>query len=108
MFFEVLADSKIMPSWCEDLSKCTLEEVFELRNENRTLNKSIRLRTAALVNRRLAKHISHEEYVLNRKLAHDDEGECRRRAMMLADEIDRRLHRSLLQSKSSSESQEQS
>jgi hypothetical protein len=78
---------KQMPRWPEDLSKCSLEEVFRSESENRAWNKELRLRTTALVNSRLAKDISPDEYALSRQISKDDAAECKRRGALLVKEI---------------------
>jgi hypothetical protein len=77
----------MMPLLPENLSGCSLEEVMRSETENRAWHKELRRLSAALVNSRLAKSISLDEYVVNRKRANDDAAECRRRGTMLAQEI---------------------
>jgi hypothetical protein len=79
-----------MPSWCEDLSACTLEEVVRSQADNRAWGKELRFRTYILVNNRLAKLITQDEYQANRARAHEDAAEYRRRASILTSEIARR------------------
>jgi DeoR/GlpR family transcriptional regulator of sugar metabolism len=75
-----------MPEWSEDFSEPTLEEIVRSQNENKVWAKQFRFGANALVNSRLAKHISPEEYAAKRKLANEDAAECKRRATVLADE----------------------
>lgn len=81
--------------WSEDLSLCSLDEVYLCQAENRAWSKELRLKTASLVNRRLAKDISQDEYTANRKQAVEDAVECKRRAEVLANEIAGRSVRAL-------------
>jgi hypothetical protein len=76
-----------MSSWPEDLSSCSLKEVLGWQAENRAWNKEIRLKTNTLVNSRLAKNISQDDYLAHRKLVHEDAEECRRRANILDAQI---------------------
>jgi hypothetical protein len=79
-----------MSSWPEDFSACTLKEVLGWQAENRAWNKELRLKTNSLVNSRLAKNISQDDYLATRKLVHEDAAECRRRANILDAQITRR------------------
>ena len=56
-----------MPNWPDDLSGCTLEEIFTSEIDNRAWNKELRLQNTALVNNRLAKKISQDEYAYTRR-----------------------------------------
>jgi hypothetical protein len=76
-----------MMPWSEDLSGCSLEEILSSQNNNRAWSKELRLQTAALINRRLAKDISRDEYMASRKLTDEDTAECRRRATMLLNRL---------------------
>jgi len=80
-----------MSLWHEDFSTCSLDEVLKWQLENRAWSKELRRRTNALVNSRLAKSISQDDYVANRKLAHEDAAECRRRATILDTQLTRRF-----------------
>ena len=53
-------------------------------------DKQLRRGRAELINSRLAKRISWEEYTSNRELADRDLAECRRRASILTAELTRR------------------
>ena len=57
--------------------------------ENRAWNKELRLKTNTLVNSRLAKNISQDDYLATRKLVHEDAAECRRRANIIDAQIAR-------------------
>jgi hypothetical protein len=58
--------------------------------ENRAWNKRLREGTAALVNARLAKTITQEEYATSRQRGHEDSAECNRRQQMLFRDLDSR------------------
>jgi len=79
-----------MPVWPENLEERSLDEMFRLQAENRAWSKQLRMETQALVNTRLAKNISMEEYASSRILAAQSSAECRRRAETLAREIESR------------------
>jgi len=79
-----------MSSWPEDFSTCTLKEVLGWQAENRAWNKELRLKTNSLVNSRLAKDITQDDYLENRKRVHEEAAECRRRANILDAQITRR------------------
>jgi hypothetical protein len=72
-----------MSPWLEDFTTCTLEEVLGRRAQNRAWSKELRTKINTLVNNRLAKSISLDDYLAYRKLAHEDTEECRRRAELL-------------------------
>ena len=63
--------------------------------ENRAWNKALRCRVAALVNRRLAKQISLEEYAISRQQENENAAECRRRGAILVSEMSSRNRLSL-------------
>lgn len=71
------------PFWPDDLSGLSHQAVLNYMAENRAWNKRLREGTAALVNTRLAKTITQEEYASNRKRTNQDAAECFRRASML-------------------------
>ena len=87
------------PLWSDDLSGRTLEEVLLSEAENRAWNKALRGRVAALVGSRLAKQISLEAYAERRQQGNEDAAECKRRGIVLVDEISSRRGRSLPHSK---------
>ncbi len=72
-----------MPISTGELSTLSESEVIRLRIENRAWSKAIRLCMAALVNRRMANQISHEEYSASRKAAKDERAECDRTMAIL-------------------------
>jgi hypothetical protein len=78
-----------MSFWPEDFSTCTLKDVLGWQAENRAWNKELRLKTNTLVNSRLAKNISQDDYLATRKLVHEDAAECRRRANIIDAQIAR-------------------
>jgi hypothetical protein len=86
-----------MPLFPENISACDLDEIFAMQAENRAWNKELRSLASALVNTRLAKNISMEEYTASRQHATHEAAECKRRAMALLNEIDRRAARPLPQ-----------
>lgn len=82
-----------MPNWPDDLSSCTLEEIFTSEIDNRAWYKQLRLQNTALVNNRLAKNISQDEYALTRRQTTELAAECKRRGAILVREITRRVAR---------------
>jgi len=78
-----------MSSWPEDFSTCTLKEALGWQAENRAWNKELRLKTNSLVNSRLAKSISQDDYLATRKLVGEETAECRRRANIIDAQIAR-------------------
>ena len=85
----------MIPTWPEDVSDLSLDEIFVLQAENRAWNKQLRTQATALVNTRLAKDISMEDYTASRQNAGTEAAECKRRAMVLLLEIERRAARPL-------------
>ena len=55
--------------------------------ENRAWGKELRSKSNSLVNSRLAKVITQDDYLLNRQRAHEEAAECRRRASILDAQI---------------------
>lgn len=82
-----------MPNWPDDLASCTLEEIFTSEIDNRAWYKELRLQNAALVNNRLAKNISADEYAVIRRETSEAAAECKRRGAVLVREITRRVTR---------------
>jgi hypothetical protein len=82
-----------MPNWPDDLSSCTLEEIFTSEIDNRAWYKQLRLQNTALVNNRLAKNISADEYAVTRRETTELSAECKRRGAILVREITRRVAR---------------
>jgi hypothetical protein len=77
----------------DDLTTCSLEEVVRSQAENRAWSRELRLKSTALVNSRLAKAITLEDYAANRKLVQEEAAECSRRAAVLANELNGRAMR---------------
>src|SRR5260221_248641 len=69
----------------DDLTGRSIIEIMRSDTENRAWNKALRCRVAALVNRRLAKQISLEEYAVSRQHELENAAECRRRGAILID-----------------------
>jgi hypothetical protein len=86
---------QLMQPWSEDFSGFDLEEILRSQSENRAWGKELRRRTNALVDSRLAKHITQADYDNDRKLFHQDAEEFRRRATILDAQIVRHTVRSL-------------
>jgi hypothetical protein len=82
-----------MPNWPDDLSSCTLEEIFTSEIDNRAWYKELRLQNTELVNNRLAKAISQDEYAITRRKTSEAAAECKRRGAILVREITRRVAR---------------
>jgi hypothetical protein len=76
--------------WSDDFSERSLEDVIASIVENRAWAKSLRERTTALVETRLAKTITKEEYDAGRQRATDDSAECKRRKEILCRDLDKR------------------
>lgn len=81
---------KAMPNWSEDFSGLSLDDVRRSQSENRAWSKELRLRNVQVVNSRLAKCISMDDYVALRAGVKEDTAECRRRAAVLETQIIRR------------------
>jgi hypothetical protein len=75
-----------MMHYVED-SISALEQALSRRDDNRAWSKELRNKSSSLVNSRLAKDISHEDYLMDRKRAQEDMTECRHRATLLNAEI---------------------
>jgi len=86
-----------MPFWPENIEERTLDEMFRLQACNRAWSKQLRQESQVLVNSRLAKVISLEEYSSSRELAAQQVAECRRRAESLSRQIESRGARPLPQ-----------
>jgi len=85
-----------MPVWCEDVATFSLEEVLQRQVENREWSKELRRKSNLLVNSRLANEITLADYQAERKLAHEEAAECRRRAGILDAQIILRTGRPLV------------
>lgn len=79
--------------WSDDLSKLSFEEVLTVETENRAWRKRLREGTTAVVNARLAKSISQEEYAASRERASHDSAECKRRGELLDQYLGKRHRR---------------
>jgi len=79
-----------MPYWPENIEEGSLDEMFRLQACNRAWSKQLRQESQVLVNKRLAKDISMEEYSASRELAAQQSAECRRRADWLSRQIESR------------------
>jgi hypothetical protein len=62
----------------------SLDDLLKSDQENRARNKDVRTRTAELLNRRLARDITMDEYTVTRKNLNEEAAECKRRASLLA------------------------
>jgi hypothetical protein len=80
----------VKPLWTDDLSEYSRVEIMKSDTENRAWNKVLRGRAAVLVNSRLAKQISLEEYTITRQLGSENAVECKRRSAILVTEMSRR------------------
>jgi hypothetical protein len=85
----------VKPLWTDDLSGRSLIEILRSDTENRAWNKALRCRVAALVNSRLAKQISLEEYAISRQHENENAAECKRRGAILVNEMSSRDRRTL-------------
>jgi hypothetical protein len=86
-----------MPYWPENIEEGSLDEMFRLQAGNRAWSKQLRQESQVLVNKRLAKVISMEEYSSSRDMAAEQSAECRRRAEWLSRQIESRGTRPLPQ-----------
>jgi len=75
------------PDWSDDLSGSTLEEVVRSQSENRAWHRELRRTINALMDSKLAKQISPDQYAAARKPANEDVAECKRRGAKLVNEI---------------------
>ena len=87
--------SDVMPRSSDTLSGSSLEEILRAETENRAWSKTLRQRATELLNSRLAKAISFEEYAVFRQQANEDAAECKRQATILCGELLRRDRRYL-------------
>ena len=76
-----------MMPWCDDLSTCSLDQVIQSQAENRAWGSELRRKSSGLVNSRLAREITMEQYAAVREVARADAAECERRGTKLSDEI---------------------
>ena len=80
----------MQPLWTGELPQRSLEEVLQTKAENSQWSKSLRKQLTALVDNRLAKRISQDEYELDRQQHNQDTAECKRRHVLLDDELNHR------------------
>jgi len=66
-----------------EVSMLSEAEVIGLRIETRAWSREIRRCMIELVNNRIAKRITHEEYIASRAAALDERAECDRRTALL-------------------------
>jgi hypothetical protein len=85
----------VKPLWTDDLSGRSTTEILRSDTENRAWNKALRCRVAALVNTRLAKQISLEEYAISRQQENENAAECKRRGAIIVNEMNSRNRLSL-------------
>jgi hypothetical protein len=78
-----------MGPWTEDFSGLGLEDILRFQAANREWSKRLRDQTSKLVNQRLAKNVSQDEYLAGRKILHEDAVECRSRANILEAQVAR-------------------
>jgi hypothetical protein len=71
----------------DDLSRMSHKHVLNVMAENREWNKRLREATSALVNTRLARTITQEEYASRRNDTNFDVAECKRRAGILVKDM---------------------
>ena len=76
-----------MSSWPDDLRTFSLKQLVALRDENKVWNQELRYTIAALVNRKLSKQISSQEYAVQRGQVNEQLAECQRRGAVLVEEI---------------------
>jgi hypothetical protein len=88
--FVVSVDKKIVGPWPEEFSRCSLEELAALRNDNRVWYRELRADISLVMDRKLAKQMSPELYAVDRTRYIEDMAECRRRTAMLGKEIAKR------------------
>jgi hypothetical protein len=82
----------------DNLSGSSVEELLRAETDNRAWSKTLRQRSSELLNSRLAKAISFEEYTVFRQQANEDAAECKRHGTTLSDELLRRDRRYLQKS----------
>ena len=68
-----------MASWSEDVAQFTSEQVLASRIENRAWHKELRQQSNRLMDSKLAKQMTHEDYAIERKLGNEATAECQRR-----------------------------
>jgi hypothetical protein len=75
------------PKSSDTLSGSSLEQVLRAETENRAWSKTLRQQARELLNSRLGKAISFEEYTVFRLQASKDAAECKQQGRILGDEI---------------------
>jgi hypothetical protein len=70
--------NNMTPKSSDTLSGNSLEQLLRAETENRAWSKALRQRAPALLNSRLAKAISFEEYTVFRQQASKDAAECKK------------------------------
>jgi hypothetical protein len=83
----LVVTSAVTPVWSDDFSGHSLAEVMTMEAENRAWHRTLRLQVTALVDSRLAKQMSQQEYSIRRVSALADASECKRRGRILVHEI---------------------
>lgn len=73
-----------MNEWPGDGSVVSADQVVQLEASNRSWGRQLRAAAADLVNQRLAKAITQEDYIARRSRCKADAGEHQRRAAILA------------------------
>jgi hypothetical protein len=82
-----------MQAVLDDLVNSSLDDVFKTDAQNRAWSRELRGKASELVNNRLAARISLEEYAASRKHVNEEIAECKRRSLVLSDEIEKRRAR---------------
>ena len=77
----------MQPLWTDELLQGSLGEVLQSKAENSEWSKRLRKEVSMLVESRLSKLISHEEYESDRVQYKEDAAECKRRHNLLENEI---------------------
>jgi hypothetical protein len=80
----------VQPLWTGELPQRSIEEVLQTRAANSQWSKELRKQLTVLVDSRLAKRISQDEYELDRQQHNLDTAECKRRQMLLDNELTHR------------------
>jgi SOS response regulatory protein OraA/RecX len=75
-----------MPDVPADLTQFSAEEIINLQKENHARSTALRHRMRALLDSRLARKITKEEFDLERAVINEDVLACRQRGMALEDE----------------------
>jgi len=86
--------------FAEDLAHRSLEEVVALQNENHSSSQAIRIRIRTMVDKRLAKVISADQYALERGIAEKEKNDSHLVHCLLSAEILRRRSKQSTSSRS--------